>query len=90
MIHLSLRTIQKAANYFACNSSAILTTSELSVDALGVWICIYSTEFYKNTWSYCPGFWLDKVSICYFNLIDTDNEINQWISKRLKRRRERN
>jgi hypothetical protein len=89
MIHLPLRTVQEAADYLDRNPSAMLATSESSVDASEARSRIHSAGFRENTRSCRPGLWLDKVGICHSNLIDIDNEINQWVSEGLTRKREK-
>ena len=88
MIHLHLSTVQEAADYLNRNPSAMLATSELSVDASEARSRIHSVGFHKNTQSCRPGLWLDKVGICHSNLVDIDNDINQWVSDGLTRKRE--
>ena len=89
MIHLHLSTVQEAADYLNHNPPAMLARLESSVDPLEVRSRIHSTGFRENTRSCRPGLWLDKVGICHSNLIDIDNDINQWVSEGLTRKREK-
>ena len=89
MIQLHFSTVQKVVDYFNHNPSAILATSESSLVASEFQSHIYSTGFRENPRSCRSGLWLDKVGICHSNLIDIDNDINQWVSNRLTRKTEK-
>jgi hypothetical protein len=80
MIHLSHGTVENILDYLDENPTSMLATSASSVEASEARCRIRSAGFRENIRPCRPSLWLDKVGISHSDLVNMDDEINEWIS----------